>query len=1028
LAIVARPVLFGWALLLARSAEAVVCPAGTGPSFGAPLALPGGTPQSIVVGDFNADGKLDLAIANYLGTPALVSIRLGTGDGSFGSASYFGVGAGPASLAVADFNADGKPDLATANSLANTVSILLGAGDGSFGAAVDLPVGTTPKSIATGDFNADNKPDLVIGNAGSDDVTVLAGTGLGTFAAAVQFAAGDAPAGLAVGDWNGDAKLDLAIANSSNVSILLGNGSGGFGTPTTATAGFQLAAIAAGDWNGDSKLDLAIVRRFSGLSVLLGDGAGSFTAGGAVSGPASPEALAVADLNSDGDLDIAVVGGGPLYVFWGNGTGDVTTFGASVHSLPVSNRAVAGRDLNGDGRPDLVVGGWGSEPGGLQVFLANCAAVELEILDAFANEGSTGTRNATFSVRLGVRSEHVVTVAYATSDATASAGSDYLPASGTLTFAPGSSFRTFVVQIVGDTLDEETETFLVSLMDPVNASLKDGQATGTIPDDDPPPDLLIDDLRSFEGNGGSTTMLFTVSLSRPSQLPVTVNFATATSGPATATPGADYTPVSGTLTFPSLVTTRTIEVPLIADAVAEPDETFFVSLSGATNAFLFDTTALGTIMNDDCSVVPRSPSVPDGGFETGDPWPNWTVQTSSNYGTPLCDYYTCGTGDGSAPPFEGNNWAWFGGTEAPEEATLGQSVMLPADPTLSIRFRMRIGAVTAPFTDSLLVSVDGTPLATFPEPATPENQYTLRDIPLGAFADGRTHALLWRYSSPGGGSNFTVDNVELATCVLRPRISVDDATAAEGNSGNGLIAFTTRLSAPASQAVTVNFTTQAITAIAGTDYVTTSGTVTFAPGQTLRTILVPIKGDADMEPAETISVKLSTPTNADLGDETAVGTIQNDDAAGSASFVDQYRLYHAGTLEHLYTTDQNEYSVLGTRGWLQEGIAYRIFANSGSYNGTLVVPFYRLYHVPSLQHHWTTDWYEVTVLAALTDWNYEGIIGYVLPSAVSGSTPLYRLVYPNPVIHLWTTDANENLVLSTQRGWIAEGIAGHVVP
>jgi glucose/arabinose dehydrogenase len=148
----------------------------------------------------------------------------------------------------------------------------------------------------------------------------------------------------------------------------------------------------------------------------------------------------------------------------------------------------------------------------------------------------------------------------------------------------------------------------------------------------------------------------------------------------------------------------------------------------------------------------------------------------------------------------------------------------------------------------------------------------------------------------------------------------------------------------------------------------------------------------------------------------------------AASFTNQYRLYHDGTKEHLYTTDFNEYQVLGTRSWAQEGVAYRIFGGFGSYNGACTIAFYRLYHSPSLQHHWTTDANEVAVLTTRPGWTYEGIIGYILSVQAAGSVPLYRLVYPNPVVHVWTTDAFERQVLITQRGWVDEGVAGYVVP
>jgi ELWxxDGT repeat protein len=143
--------------------------------------------------------------------------------------------------------------------------------------------------------------------------------------------------------------------------------------------------------------------------------------------------------------------------------------------------------------------------------------------------------------------------------------------------------------------------------------------------------------------------------------------------------------------------------------------------------------------------------------------------------------------------------------------------------------------------------------------------------------------------------------------------------------------------------------------------------------------------------------------------------------------VNVLRLYHPAILEHLYTTDAYEYSVLGTMGWTQEGQAYKVLYSSATYQGVTPIPLHRLYNPGSSQHLWTTDSYEAQVLAQSPHWSYEGPIGYVLKQSVTGSVPLYRMALVNPSLHLWTTDANEYAVLQT-RGWIPEGIIGYVLP
>jgi uncharacterized protein (DUF1800 family) len=148
----------------------------------------------------------------------------------------------------------------------------------------------------------------------------------------------------------------------------------------------------------------------------------------------------------------------------------------------------------------------------------------------------------------------------------------------------------------------------------------------------------------------------------------------------------------------------------------------------------------------------------------------------------------------------------------------------------------------------------------------------------------------------------------------------------------------------------------------------------------------------------------------------------------TGTLITRYRLYSDVTKEHLYTTDTNEYSVLATRGWVAEGPIYKLYQGAGSLNGVAAVPFYRLYNQISYQHHWTTDANEYNVLGQ-GDWIREGIDGYILPSSVSGSMPVYRL-YLNAFggLHLWTTDLNEKNTLTTSRGWVDEGVAGYVVP
>ncbi|MCI0460944.1 MAG: hypothetical protein L0Z62_28695 [Gemmataceae bacterium] len=212
-------------------------------------------------------------------------------------------------------------------------------------------------------------------------------------------------------------------------------------------------------------------------------------------------------------------------------------------------------------------------------------------------EGDTGTASAVFTVSLSRAIEQTVTVDFATADGTARAGSDYAGATGTLTFAPGAISQTITIAVNGDTRDEWDETFLVNLSNATNASLSDAQGVGTIIDNDVPPSLSINDVTVVEGLGGIRYAVFTVTLSASSGKTISVNYATANGTAKTG--NSDYVAASGTRTFAAGETTMTITVQIKGDKKKEANETFFVNLSGATNATILDGQGLGTILNDD---------------------------------------------------------------------------------------------------------------------------------------------------------------------------------------------------------------------------------------------------------------------------------------------------------------------------------------------------------------------------------------------------------------------------------------------
>jgi FG-GAP-like repeat/FG-GAP repeat len=407
-------------------AQAAETPQMLGLNFASPVDYGSGGygPASVAVADVNGDGKPDIVVANSCGSsstcpapgtaaPGTVGVLLGNGNGTFQTAVTYGSGGyGASSVAIADVNGDGKPDIVVANSCGSsstcpapgTVGVLLGNGNGTFQTAVTYGSGGYgANSVAIADVNGNGKLDLLVLNScstnncvetGDGTVGVLLNNGNGTFQTAVAYDSGGlGPSSIAVGDVNGDGKPDVVVAQCSGyplgicstageVGVLLGNGDGTFQAAVNYGSGFLQPfdvgdpnAVALADINGDGHLDILVTNFDSGdhggedggVGVLLGNGDGTFqpavtyNPGGAASG------LAIADLNGNGKLDAAVIesiceqcmsnNGNPspsVAVFAGNGDG---TFQSAVYFAASAEAvSVVAADLNGDGLPDLVLG------------------------------------------------------------------------------------------------------------------------------------------------------------------------------------------------------------------------------------------------------------------------------------------------------------------------------------------------------------------------------------------------------------------------------------------------------------------------------------------------------------------------------------------------------------------------------------------------------------------------------------------------------------------------------------------------
>jgi uncharacterized protein (TIGR03437 family) len=326
---------------------------------------------SVVVGDFNGDGKPDIAAA----TGTTVTTFFGNGTGGFSSRATYPSGGDSVYLAMGDFNGDGKLDLAVSNYNQQTVSVLLNAGAGTFGAPVSYAIahGRSPEFLIVTDFNNDGVPDIVggvgrssiIAGNSTNAIDVLIGNGDGTFQApAVVSVSNAAPlAFAAAGDFNNDKKPDVVAMAQKSTSLLFyaGRGDNSFQAPVTTALGSNYAnAIGAvsGDFNGDGVPDVAILTN-AGFAIALSQKNGSFQPLNTLYHAAlTINGLAVADFNGDGKPDIATylcnTGGGqtPIHIYTGSGSGSFSdTMPIFLNYCP---SALITADLNGDGKPDLI--------------------------------------------------------------------------------------------------------------------------------------------------------------------------------------------------------------------------------------------------------------------------------------------------------------------------------------------------------------------------------------------------------------------------------------------------------------------------------------------------------------------------------------------------------------------------------------------------------------------------------------------------------------------------------------------------
>lgn len=818
----------------------------------------GNLPYAVTVADFNGDGKLDLATGNYNSNS--VSVLLGGGNGSFLAATSYPTGNGSEGVAAADFNGDGKIDIAVANLLSSTVSILLGNGVGGFAAADNYGVGTNPHTVVAADFNSDGKLDLASADGSQGSVSMLIGSGTGSFLPSVQIPTGCInPRDLVAADFDGNGKFDVALTcqGATNIVVLLGNGSGGFGAPATVAVGTEPFGITTGKFDAGSTVDLAVSLIGSDkVAILLGNGSGGFSPGADLTSLYRARAAKAFDVDGDGKQDlVSVTENNLVSVSMGAGNGGFSAPTAFPVQAP---SGLAQGDFNGDGKPDLALA---DSQGNALSILINNSSPPLNIAPSptVENGSSYTTRKAAIWVNRQTSGTYPAGFPYSHTgyaDLDRDGDTDFIR-----TFSDNNQLFPLQVMINdgAGNFSDQTATRIVGPQPGLRTSRK--VLTGDYNGDGWPDVLVL-------GHGIDAPPF-------PGEYPQL--FLSNGNGTLTYDPGLE-----SQVGFHHGGASADIDGNGTIDVFTNAEQPYFL-LNDGNGHFTPNT-----------SRVPRTPS--------GAQFRPIASELIDVDGDGFIDLVA----DGYEP--NGTSNAIYWGSSSGLYLYSNRSVLAPVpDMGVTLDFavedidhdgRRDVVVVRTGSTNlyvgryiqilrqtSARVFVDQTAARIVFNPALlPLDYIRAQDFNgdgfVDLFIDDKNDVASGQYAWINNGQGVFTPYGGAINLPGDSRISVSDVATSEGDGGSKLVNFAIDLSGPTSRAVTFDVYTAPGTASPGVDYASNAAVgVSIAPGQTSAIFPVAVNGDAEVEGHETFTVNLANVVNARIGNGQGQGKIINDDLA-----------------------------------------------------------------------------------------------------------------------------------------------------